>query len=120
MIHSTTRLRRDWLQAIKKLEREGRCRVCGSERGLQVAHVIGRKCDPIMQGPRGGEYRYVHPDSIVPLCGGNALNKCHEEYDARKLDLLPYLHVHEQTRAVEDAGGVMSMLRRVSPMGGTW
>lgn len=112
MLKSSTR--RDWREAQRKVEREGQCRVCGSERGLEAAHVIGRRHDPVIQGPRGGEYRYVHPDSVVPLCGGSVLNTCHPDYDARKLDLLPYLHLHEQVRAVEDAGGILSALKRIS------
>ncbi len=106
--------KRDWRSAIRKVHAEGRCRVCGSERGLEAAHVIGRKHDAVLVGPKGGERVYVHPDSIVPLCGGSVLNDCHRQYDARELDLLPYLHLHEQVRAVEDAGGILSALKRVS------
>ena len=109
-----TSMRRDWRSARRKIEQEGACRVCGTSRGLEVAHVIGRRCDPVMTGPKGGEYRYVHPDTVVPLCGGSVLNDCHGKYDARELDLLPYLHLHEQVRAVEDAAGILSALKRIS------
>lgn len=76
---------------------------------------MDRAVDPILAGERGGAYRYVHPDSIIPLC-----SRHHLEYDARQLDLLPYLYVHEQSRACEDAEGFISALKRISPMGGTW
>lgn len=109
----STTLRRDWREAQRKLEREGRCRVCGETRDLEAAHVIGRKHDAVMTGPRGGVYAFVHPDSIVPLCGGFAPNHCHGLYDARKIDLLPHLHLHEQVRAVEDAGGIESARLRI-------
>ncbi len=111
MAYST---RRDWHDALRKLEEEGRCRVCGETRDLEAAHIIGRKHDAVIVGPRGGESLYVHPDSIVPLCGGFTDNFCHGAYDAHILDLLSYLHVHEQVRAVEDAGGIFSALRRIS------
>jgi hypothetical protein len=113
----STSIPRRWGDARAKMEEEGRCRVCGEGPWniLEAAHVIGRRCDPIMQGERGGQYRYVHPDSIVPLC-----KRCHASYDRRELDLLPFMFWPEQVRAVEDAGGVMSALKRVSPMGGEW
>ncbi len=107
-------LRRDWREARRKLEREGRCRVCGETRDLEAAHVMGREHDAVLVGPKGGETVYVHPDCIVPLCGGFTDNFCHGKYDARQLDLLPHLHIHEQVRAVEDAGGILSALKRVS------
>ena len=109
MVKST--LRRDWREARRKLEREGRCRVCGEGPWsiLEAAHTIGRQCDVEITGPGGGVSLYVHPDSIVPLCKTH-----HMEYDARKLDLLPYLHIHEQARAVEDAGGIERARLRLS------
>ncbi len=107
-------VKRDWKNAIRKVQVEGRCRHCGETRDLEAAHVIGRKHDAVLVGPRGGESIYVHPDSIVPLCGAFTDNFCHWEYDRRALDLLPHLHIHEQVRAVEDAGGILSALKRVS------
>lgn len=101
--------KRRWSDAIQKLQREAECRVCSSPDRLEAAHIIGRRCDPLLVGPRGGEYRYVHPDSIVVLCSEH-----HRLYDSRELDLLGYLHLHEQVRACEDAGGIMSALQRVS------
>lgn len=113
MTISKSSTRRDWRDAIRKVEREGRCRVCGETRDLEAAHVIGRQHDPVVVGPRGGKSLYVHPDCIVPLCGAFTENFCHAKYDRRSLDLLPYLHVHEQVRAVEDAGGIESARLRI-------
>lgn len=110
----SSKLTRSWVDALAKVQREGRCRVCGETRDLEAAHVVGRKHDPVVVGPRGGESIYVHPDAIVPLCGGFTDNFCHRAYDHHEIDLLPYLHIHEQVRAVEDAGGILSALKRVS------
>lgn len=106
--------RREWNDAIAKVEAEGCCRVCGATDYLDAAHIIGREHDALIVGPRGGESLYVHPDSIVPLCGSFARNDCHGMYDGRELDLLAHLTLHEQVRAVEDAGGIISALKRVS------
>ena len=110
---SKSTMSRDWSAAITKVEEEGRCRVCGATDFLDAAHVIGRKHDPEVVGPRGGKKRFVHPDSIVPLCGAFSENFCHGEYDQRRLDLLPYLNLHEQIRAVEDAGGIELARNRI-------
>jgi hypothetical protein len=100
---STRRIRRDWSAARTKLAAEGVCRVCAGE-PVQAAHLIGRRHD------RAGEQgaRAVDPDDIVPLC-----EVCHRAYDARRLDLLPYLTRAEQARAVELVG-LMAALRRLS------
>jgi hypothetical protein len=101
--------KRDWTDARAKVEREGVCRVCGSEYELQAAHVIGRHCDELKIG---ADVLYVHPDSIVPLCWS-----CHAHYDragSPVLDLLPYLLPHEEERAVHDAGGIVAAYRRTT------
>ena len=108
-----TKIKRDWSEAIKKVEKEGRCRVCGHNRFLGAAHVIGREHDAEVVGPKGGRTRFVHPDSVVPLCGSFSDYSCHELYDARRLDLLPYLNLYEQIRAVEDAGGIELARNRI-------
>jgi hypothetical protein len=110
-------LRVDSAEARAKIEREGRCRVCGESRDVDMAHVVGKKHDAILTGPRGGQYIYVHPDSVVPLCGAFTDNFCHGAYDSHALDLLPYLNQDEQERAVQDAGGLIAALNRVT--GGT-
>lgn len=100
---------RNWQDARRKVEQERRCRVCGADpflggRGrLEAAHVIGRENDEEVGG-----VRWVNPLDVVPLCGD-----CHRAYDARELDLLPYLTVGEQARAVQVAGGIAAALRRV-------
>ncbi len=114
LLVNSSKSSRSWTDALAKVHREGRCRVCGEARDLEAAHVIGRKHDAVVVGLRGGKSIYVHPDSVVPLCGAFTDNWCHGKYDGRELDLLPYLHLHEQVRAVEDAGGIVSALKRTS------
>lgn len=93
-------IRRDWSQANHK--REYGCRICGRH-PAELAHVIGRINDE-----RHGNVLTVHPDSVTPLC-----REHHTAYDARRLDLLPYLTVQEQARAVVDARGIESARRRI-------
>jgi hypothetical protein len=99
--------RRDWHDAVTKRDAEGKCRVCHIERGLEMAHITGRRND---QYKPGTKTLHVHPDSIVPLCP-----VCHRQYDGRALDLLPHLTVEEQARAVLDAGGITLAWRRLAP-----
>ena len=93
--------KRDWSKAEPK--REEGCRLCGSP--AQLAHVIGRSRDERI----GGTF-VVDPDSIVPLCAAH-----HRAYDNKGcLDLMPYLTVGEQARAVLDAGGIENARQRIS------
>ncbi len=48
-----------------KVEREGRCRVCGTRRGLNRAHLVAK-------GQRGDDVAA----NIVPLCGSGTAG-CH-------------------------------------------
>lgn len=95
---------RDWSLARDKLTYEGsRCRVCKSQNMVQCAHVIGREQDkhPTVRSQQGpGEWKpyEVAPDRIVPLC-----KRCHDDYDAHRLDLLPYLSLWEVLQAVTDS-----------------
>jgi 5-methylcytosine-specific restriction endonuclease McrA len=89
--------------AVSKRDSEGRCRNCG-DRPVEAAHTIGRARDV-----RTGGKVVVSPDAIIPLC-----RSCHRAYDSRQLDILPLMTVREQARAVEDAGGIMAALRRVT------
>jgi hypothetical protein len=95
---------RNWNDARRKVEQEGRCRVCGAgHRRLEAAHVLGREHDKPhpLPSPRelaNGELS-VRADEIVPLC-----QTCHRAYDAHALDLLPYLSLDEQARAVGHVG----------------
>ena len=93
------RSRRDWKDARAKCDAEGGCRVC-DRYGVEAAHTIGRTYDPA-----GGKVRAL---DIVPLCPQH-----HREYDARTLDLLPYLTLAEQAAAVEHVG-IVRALRRLS------
>lgn len=98
-------MRRDWSDAHAKVELEGRCRVCGTDRlRREAAHVIGRRYD----SERGGVV-YVEPDDVVPLCA-----PCHGLYDARKLDVLPFLSYAEQARAALHVGLVRALHRTTS------
>lgn len=103
-----------WQAAIRKLEREGACRVCGCTTDVQAAHTVSRQLQDVeVEGPRGGRYLLVKEDAVVPLCGDFG-NGCHGKYDRRELDLLPYLFLAEQINAVEAAGGIASAYRRLT------
>lgn len=101
-------LRRSWDEAIAKVHREGKCRVCGSGEQLQCAHTIGRAKQDVKDGTKV----IVKGDAIVPLC-----LPCHQLYDARGLDLLPYLGLFEQMCAVEGAGGIERARNRLRGRG---
>jgi len=104
--------KRDWRLARKKLEDEQVCRVCrrvpsGSfQDRLEAAHIIARRHDQDV---------VVNPLHIIPLC-----TMCHLEYDARKLEILPFLTPNEQGENTRIAGGSIHFLKRVSPLGGEW
>lgn len=111
--------RRDWSEARSKVEREGRCRVCGDVGTaiayLEAAHVIGREHDnkAIGFGPKEDRSMlWVSPLRIVPLCR-HMQGGCHPKYDAHELDLLPYLTVEEQAQAVLDAGSIELARNRI-------
>ena len=92
---------RDWSEARAKCDQEGRCRVCRRrERPVEAAHILPRSVVP-----NGGE----DGRNIVPLC-----REHHGEYDADRLDLLPWLSPEEQSYAVELAGGIIAALRIIS------
>jgi len=93
-------VRRDWKAARAKVAQERNCRVCGSQDTVQAAHTIGRTHDPV-----DGVVRAI---DVVPLCV-----VCHQLFDARRLDLLPYLSYGEQAAAVEHVG-IVSALRRLT------
>lgn len=108
--------KRIWADAIKKLEDEGSCRVCAfhgddTNGPLEAAHTINRKAqDEEITGPRGGRQLYVNPLHIVPLCSMH-----HRSYDARGLDLLPYLDLDEQEATIKPAGGLEGARKRLVP-----
>ena len=88
-------------------KREEGCRVCGRP-DVELAHVTYRRFDR----PRkpGQKTVWVEPESIVPLC-----NHHHRLFDDHLLDLLPYLHLEEELRAIEDMGSIGLALKRLSP-----
>src|SRR3954467_15102543 len=97
--------RRDWRKAIAKRYAEGQCRVCDTPLELESAHLISRRCDE----PDGSGVLVVHEDSTVPLCSPH-----HRSYDAHGLDLLPYITLAEQVRAVYEAGGIEAARKRLT------
>ncbi len=106
-------LRRDWSDARQKIEDSGpSCRLC-SIAGVKIdaAHVMGRRYDrPRVEGS-STKVRYVHPDSVIPLCAdqiveGKVRRGCHSKYDAGEVSILAVLTLEEQIRAVEEAGGI--------------
>lgn len=101
----STVVRRDWSSARQKIEREGRCRVCGSSEFLQAAHTISRARQDVEHGAK----RVVQAGAVVPLCA-----VCHRKYDARLLDLLPYLTIDEQHNAIDGAGGLELARKRLT------
>lgn len=105
-------IRRDWSDARRKVDDEGRCRRClRSDVRLEAAHVLGRRYDkPRVEGSTT-KVLYVHPDSIVPLC-----TSCHQLYDAHRIGILGSLTPAEQVRAVQDAGSIESARRRLDPL----
>lgn len=89
-------------RARQKVEDEGRCRICGTNRGLEAAHIIARSSTKAARG-------YDDPDNIVPLC-----REHHQQFDLRQLDVLPVLSFEEQARAVELVG-LERARKRVAP-----
>jgi hypothetical protein len=105
---------RDWVSARAKVDDEGRCRVSRDCQGhIEAAHVIGREHDRRVHLPGRPDDWWFEVDaaSIAPLCRHH-----HKLYDAHRLDLLPFLTVEEQTRAVADAGGIELARRRTAPL----
>jgi len=96
---------RDWADARKKVDGEGKCRACKRKGRVEAAHVIGRTHDK----PREpGGPRWVDPLDVVALC-----KACHGAYDRRELDLAGVLTREEWKRAVALVGEG-SALRRVT------
>lgn len=79
--------------------------------------MLGRRYDeklPEAEARELGALRRVEAVDVVPLCvqvsksGG-----CHRLYDSRKLDLLPFLTLAEQSSAVAKVG-IIAALKRIS------
>jgi hypothetical protein len=113
----TGQVRRDWCE-VHAAHGEAPCRVglaipwgdpdFGCAGPLQYAHTIGRSHDE-PHPERGEGWRLVRALDVVRLC-----RKHHQLYDGRALDLLPYLTIPEQARAVHLAGGIVSALLRLT------
>lgn len=104
-------LRRDWSDALAKVEVEGECRGCRRSkkqlrvigRTLEAAHTIGRTYD--RRSSRPGFDRYVHPAATVPLCGPPPdTGTCHQLFDGHDLDLWSSLRDDEIGWAIERIG----------------
>lgn len=105
-----TRKVRDWRPARAKIDHEYRCRAWASgdcEGKIEAAHVIDVAAACLLSG------EVVEAIDVVPLCKAH-----HMAYDGRRFDLLPFLRVDEQARAVLVAGGMTSAMRRISNIGG--
>jgi hypothetical protein len=108
-------LRRDWSDARRKVDDEGRCRLCSATGvRLEAAHILGRRYDrPRVEGSTA-KTLYVRPASIVPLCGSTPEREgCHSRYDSGDVSILAVLTRAEQLQAVEDAGGIELARRRI-------
>lgn len=108
-------VRRDWSDARRKVDDEGRCRLCSATGlPLEAAHILGRRYDrPRVEGSTT-KTLYVRPSSIVPLCGSTPDREgCHSRYDSGEVSILAVLTLEEQLRAVEDAGGIELARRRI-------
>lgn len=109
---------RDWADARSKIDEEGCCRICKrSDVPLEAAHVLGREHDEPKIGVGGGQLKvlYVRPDRVFPACGPFP-NGCHGDAEYRRINVLPFLTIEEQVRAVLDAGGIAPAHMRLAPV----
>lgn len=98
--------KRDWGEALAKVEAEGRCRVCrasSQEKKVDAAHTLGRRHD---QAGEDGVI-VVRAVDTVPMC-----RPCHGDFDAHRLDLVPHL-THAEMAAAVGHVGIVSALRRL-------
>lgn len=112
--------KRDWTDALAKVQEEGCCRICKTtSRKLEAAHVLGRIHDEPKVSKTTGEILkelYVHPDRIVPLCGPFP-EGCHGDVDLNRVNLVHHLTISEQVQAVRDAGGIAPAWTALAPVG---
>jgi 5-methylcytosine-specific restriction endonuclease McrA len=96
--------RRDWTAARAKVDDEGECRVCGvgqsSVEPLDTAHLWPRSL--------GGT---DDPNGTVALC-----RRCHELFDAHRLNIGHVLRREEQAALVMQCGSLATAMRRVYPI----
>ena len=98
---------RDWKDARAKIDAEGQCRLCGITRGLQCAHIVGRKFDRPQPGKKT---LWVNPDSVLALCP-----PCHGAYDRHEVSILHRLSEAEQWKALEDLRTIEAVRIRTDP-----
>jgi len=79
--------KRDWSEARRKVEREGRCRACAKPHNLDAAHIVPRSR---IHGPPAQD-----PRNIIPLC-----REHHDAQHRGELELLPLLTREEQVYIV--------------------
>lgn len=98
-------MRRDWTEARRKVEAEGRCRYCRAAGPLEAAHVISRSV-------KGVDNQMA--DSCIPLCA-----KCHRQqhHDRASMKLLAYLTAEEQAAAVLAAGSIYRAVELIDGRG---
>jgi len=92
-------MKRDTETMRRRLIIEPRCRVCRSEHGVQVHHVVPRRivqCD--------------ESENLVPLCA-----ICHQQVHDHRLDLLGALTAAEQASAVLLTGSIESARMLLCP-----
>ena len=92
-------MKRDTENMRRVLTIEPRCRVCRSEHGVQVHHIVPRRvtqCD--------------ESENLVPLCF-----RCHKDVHDHRLDLLGALTAAEQASAVLLTGSIESARMLLCP-----
>ncbi len=77
-------MKRDVKVMRERFDAEPRCRVCRTDKGVQVHHIVPRRT-----------VANDDPDNLVPLCQLH-----HQQVHDRKLDLLSHLTPSEQAKAV--------------------
>lgn len=92
-------MKRDQPAMRRRLDAEGRCRICRSSHDVHVHHIVPRRvtqCD--------------ETENLVPLC-----QRCHQEVHDHKLDLLGALTKEEQAMAVTLTGSIESARMLLCP-----
>lgn len=100
--------KRDQDAAIEKCRDEGKCRYCGIQANLQMAHILKRQFD--VKKP-GTKTRFVNPDGVIPLCA-----HCHDLQERGEISILGKLQPEEQVYAVQRLGSIEQARRRLDPL----
>ena len=101
---------RDEAAAWAKVEREGRCRACGTgghARVLKPVHTISKRLQDEPWHEQSATL-WVNPVSVVPLCA-----MCDRALKDRRLNLLDKLTVEEELNAVSAAGGILAAVDKI-------